>query len=163
MHADEVHGTRTKQISLCQPGVVVTLSRRVTVDAGLRLGRAHRVRKVRVETLRGHAVGSDRQLLTVGRLTLSVLRREHDRRRRTHRGHAVALDVALDAEHEHIITRHLRVVAGVIAPRTALEVPHFALHIGFLRQVTTEARSHPRSVAGMALHLLGAVSLLADA
>ncbi len=158
---DEVHGTRTEEIGLRQPSIVVVLGRGMAVDTRLGLFRTHGVREVRVEALRRHAVRRDRELLRVRRLSHSVLRRNHDGRRRPDGRESIAFHVALHAQHEHVVARDLRVVRRVIAALAALEVAHFAAHGRVLRQVTAEARSDPRRVTRVAFHLLRAVRELA--
>ena len=120
VEAQQVDELRPEPERLRQDRVVVARGREMAVVAAFGLGLALGVRVVRVHRLRAVARGRDRRLLHVDPLAVGVGGGEHQRGRGTHRRDLAALGRAAQAEHEDLVARHLRVVAGPVAESAAL-------------------------------------------
>ena len=116
-------------------GVVVLVGRQVAVAAGFGFGLALGVWVVRGKGLAGKAAGRRGRLLDVDLFAVGIGRRQHQRRRRTHRCDLAALDRAVAAQMEHVIACDLRVVGGEVAARAAFVVVRVGLFVGLDRQV----------------------------
>ena len=152
--ADEIDEIGSLQQQLGHDGVVVVRFRDVAIAARLGLFLALGVRVMRRERLRGKAAGRDRRLLNINFFAVGVDRRQHQRRTGAHRRNLATLDRTGNAQLEHVVARHLRIVGRIVARLAALVVQLFGFPVGLDRQVAAGATGGPRQVAAVAAHLV---------
>ncbi len=92
---------------------------------------------------RGIAGRGDRRLLGIDSLAVDIRRRQDEGRRRADRCNFVVLDLAMHAEHEHVVARDLRIVGGEVAGEAAFVFVPFGFPVGLYRQMTAAAARCP--------------------
>ena len=143
MHADKVNGVGPQHQQLGHDGVVVLGLGDMTVGAGLGLCLADRVREMRGEGLAREADRRDRRLLHIDPLAVDVGRGQDQGRGRAGRRDHPAARGSVAAKLEHVVTRHLRIVGGIVAGRAALGAMAGRLPVGLDRQVAAAAGRRP--------------------
>jgi hypothetical protein len=113
---------------LGHPRVVVISIRNVAIVASSGFLRPHGVRHECAEGSAAEPLGGNSLLHVVQPVAILILRTDDDRAGRTNRGDAVARHGAVNSEHESVVAKNLKIVAGVVTRGQTLIVKHgFAL------------------------------------